>query len=223
MSTKGLWLVAGDQGVGKSTRLLSIIHSGELNNTIVNRDVIWIDFDQVFTESDGMARISSQLGLLKCQNIPDMLSKLRHYISTYRSSTTIILDNLHLRPHVNRRATCFSGNDISAQEIDYTRWKSFVQELIATVKHVVDSHDCSLVVTCRQFYDFKDMFDWDRMYIIQPLPDEVANTMIERMRPKYNQVCHHVNTANLMLIEASIEICLIVYNCFFLDLSDNDG
>lgn len=112
--------ITGPKLVGKTHRVLHILHSNVSINTLPNnpsqslsdkdrknltsqsiikpspfdRDVVWVDLARLDRQTDGIARVSSQLFLRKCNSMEDLVSALNKLLSSLRPTSLFVLDNV---------------------------------------------------------------------------------------------------------------------------------
>jgi hypothetical protein len=100
----GWSLITGARLSGKSCRLLHCVHTEVMNKEENNRDYIWIDFDGVTNEMEGIARIACTLYLRRCLQYgvhghkwQAFEQELSSFMSGLRLGSVIVLDNVRLR------------------------------------------------------------------------------------------------------------------------------
>ena len=94
ISTSGWKGVSGLPLSGKSTRLLFALHSWMPQAT--HQDVLWIDFDHVYSAADGCARLASQLHLRRCNQQEELFATWTSILKSMHTNSVVVFDNVNL-------------------------------------------------------------------------------------------------------------------------------
>lgn len=176
--------VSGPSLVGKTHRLLHIVHTQLLSTP---RDILWIDFARIDRESDGVARISSQLFLRNCRNTQELITALRAYLTKLRPGGLLIVDNISTqtlnsemiaRISPMKKSDPSSPRDISPRDGDdpILAWTKFVLKLLTCLWEFKDK--LKLVIVASKLDTLRGVVSFSNEVVIKPLAPESAKAMI---------------------------------------------
>ena len=96
ISSAGWTSLTGPILSGKSCRIRHVV--GTLSRPDVTGahilDVVWIDFDGIRNEIDGILRIASQLYFRRCYTLAALEAKLKDLLARLRQNSIVVLDNI---------------------------------------------------------------------------------------------------------------------------------
>jgi hypothetical protein len=174
LSTSGLVGICGPSNVGKTTRLLSLIHSGALSAA---RDICYIDMDRICTDTDAVTRIASELNLTKIRSMPDLLLRVKDLLSTYRPNSVIVLDNVDIFPPTTSNARRYKQ---ATMMDDSYRYLSILTQILGLLGEFSDEKRfCVCVVSHEMESITESVTSFRQVFTVHPLQKDVAAQFIE--------------------------------------------
>jgi hypothetical protein len=89
----GWSVITGPKLSGKTCRLLHCAHN---NCPRDEKDCVWLNFDGIVSETDGISRIAQTLFFRKCISYADVESQINQYFCSLRLGSVVVLDNVRL-------------------------------------------------------------------------------------------------------------------------------
>lgn len=158
-STRGWANLYGPKYSGKSTRLLSVMHSfgGE-------KDVLWIDFSKAQTEMEFVSRFTSQLYLRNSVFKEDIVKSVRDLLRSLRAGSIVVFDNI-------------DDSDVESKVM--SSFKSFTTNMANLVAEF-EAKLCIIVVSTVSLNTF-GLFT--QKLVMTPLSDEAATSLASALLP----------------------------------------
>lgn len=183
-SEGGVVGVSGPSLVGKTHRVLHTVHSQLLSS---GRDILWIDLARIDRESDGVARISSQLFLRNCRTTQELITALKGALSKLRPGALLIVDNISTqtlnsemisRISPMKQSDVVSPREISPRDGDdpISAWTKFVLKLLTCIMEFKEK--LKLVIVASKLDTLRGVVAFSREIAIKPLASEPAKAMI---------------------------------------------
>jgi hypothetical protein len=94
-SRVGLSGVTGSKLSGKSCRLLQCAHDYHKSNA--GKDIVWLDFDGISSELEGVTRIGQTLYFRRCMSFAQLEPALTSFLNGLREGSVVVFDNVHLQ------------------------------------------------------------------------------------------------------------------------------
>jgi hypothetical protein len=193
ITSLGFSCITGPTLSGKTARLRHVMKQviKDSNNTVVRagRDVVWIDFDGVHTDVDGVMRISSQLFFKRCTTWTELEKQYKELLSSLRQGSIIVLDNIVLPTAYEEEEYKILNN---ASSLDLTRldelqqrrkhsWKHLVLQLCKLGREYQDS--LSFVIVSNVCEPFTAALRVKNVITIGPLAPQLAAEMAMSLGP----------------------------------------
>ena len=155
----GWYAITGPRLSGKTCRVLHCAH----NFPKEDKDFIWINFDNINSEVEAIARVAQQLCFRKCHTIADLDDQMRRLLVAVKARSVVVLDNIQ----VNERRLSAVGSsadggpslqacNVSARQQVVSFLKRFVAMCKVhggTLSFVVIADDCEPFRTVVPFVD----------------------------------------------------------------------
>ena len=104
-------VVSGARLSGKTCRILHCAHNFPKDD----KDFIWINFDNINSEVEGISRVAQQLCFRKCHLIEDLEARMSKLLSCLKPGSVVVLDNVQL---TEKRLSTVGSRSDSASLLD---------------------------------------------------------------------------------------------------------
>jgi KaiC/GvpD/RAD55 family RecA-like ATPase len=148
----GFSCVTGPPSSGKTCRVRHIVKKlvQEANTGArAGKDVVWVDFDGVRSDVDGVMRVASQLYFKRCNVWSELEKQYTQLLNSLRQGAIVILDNVYLSTDDFITANESRMNLRELQQSTKNTWKYFIiklcklgRELQKTVSFIIVTNMC---------------------------------------------------------------------------------
>lgn len=198
ISSTGWTSITGPTLSGKSCRLRHVVGTisrRELTDIPATIDVVWIDFDGVHNEIDGVLRIASQLYFRRCYTLTALEAKLKDLLSRLKKNSIVVFDNIVFNKKASSVHTALTSEsyvafrsppDHSTVAIDkesnplshLSNWNRFIVHL-CSICH--DFNHISFVIVSDSCFSLESTITFKEKLVVLPVRKEVANDTAKEM------------------------------------------
>ena len=160
-------------------------------------DVVWIDFDGIRNEIDGILRIASQLYFRRCYTLAALEAKLKDLLARLRQNSIVVLDNIVFTKkssrvarddhssHVVSFGDSSEGDAVDAHQESnplsiLSSWDRFILHVCTICK---EFNHISFVVVSDSCESLEPTITFKEKLVVSSVSIEVASNMASKLVP----------------------------------------